>query len=159
MSPTGQGPWNRAHRWGVSIEKDRGSRRTCVEKMPTLCHAEPCVSLLLFGKSTRSRVHKPLAPVQRLGRGGFPPRIDGAARANISVPSWNAQGLGRGDFSVRSDKGAESRQPGLPRLSRPVGICGLRESDTELSYDRAMGRKVCGGVVCAVAREMGGRGI
>lgn len=30
----------------------------------------------------------------------------------------------------------------MPRLSRPVGICGLRESDQELSYEQAMGRKI-----------------
>jgi hypothetical protein len=30
----------------------------------------------------------------------------------------------------------------MPRLSRPVGICGLRESDKELSYEQAMGRKI-----------------
>ena len=33
-------------------------------------------------------------------------------------------------------------EPAIPRLARPPGASGLRESDEELSYERAMGRKI-----------------
>jgi len=35
-----------------------------------------------------------------------------------------------------------AHEPGMPRLARPYGATILRESDQELSYERAFGRKV-----------------
>ena len=43
---------------------------------------------------------------------------------------------------VRFRQAEHAPEPPLPRLSRPPGTTILRESDTELSYERAMGRKV-----------------
>ncbi|GAX80136.1 hypothetical protein CEUSTIGMA_g7574.t1 [Chlamydomonas eustigma] len=43
---------------------------------------------------------------------------------------------------IRFKASGHEREPAMPRLSRPIGTKGLRESDQELMYDRAMGRKV-----------------
>ncbi|KAG1659230.1 hypothetical protein FOA52_008999 [Chlamydomonas sp. UWO 241] len=65
-----------------------------------------------------------------------------ALEPNGPGPRGGEAGLGHGEFSARTDTGCELPQPGMGRLSRPVGIDGPRESGVETSYERAMGRKV-----------------
>jgi hypothetical protein len=71
-----------------------------------------------------------------------PPPLHTQTQPNGPGPRGGEGGLGHGEFSARTDTGSEAPQPAMGRLSRPVGIDGLRESGVETSYERAMGRKV-----------------
>ena len=73
-----------------------------------------CLSLRLEGKRSVPEPHGP--PPHFISRGPAP----------------------NGHFG----ESGSADEPALPRLSRPPGATGLRESDKELSYERAMGRKV-----------------
>mmetsp|Transcript_14106 Transcript_14106/g.30586 ORF Transcript_14106/g.30586 Transcript_14106/m.30586 type:complete len:283 (-) Transcript_14106:418-1266(-) len=57
-------------------------------------------------------------------------------------PGPRAMGTRPPPDDVRFKEAQHAPEPAMPRLSRPVGLYGLRESDQELSYERAMGRKV-----------------
>lgn len=43
---------------------------------------------------------------------------------------------------ARSRSGESLPEPGLPRLLRPPGVNGLRETDKEIVFEQSMGRKV-----------------
>lgn len=57
-------------------------------------------------------------------------------------PPSHGTGTRMAPEDVRFREPGRAPEPAMPRLSRPIGICGLRESENELSHERSLGRKV-----------------
>eukprot|EP00798_Chlamydomonas_sp_ICE-L_P020176 gene20176-26912_t len=133
--------------WSGSTGVEQRSGRKHVDGPTSTSYAEPVVRgahSTYYARRPNNedatnfrRAQRSIEPIQHVDR----PECKRAISEPYGAPP-KLQGKQLGADHLVYREASHAMEPPLPRLLRPSGITGLRESDKELSYERAMGQKV-----------------